>query len=119
MPRPGASPRSIRSGIDTVTPLQGKKAEARVPFSTIVEMGLVKPGTTLFDSRRRFRALVRADGTVAVEGVAGSIHKVGATVQGLDACNGWTFWHYEREGGLDPIDELRRIARMGIAKAGA
>jgi len=104
---------------EAVIPLQGKKSEPRVPFSTVVEMGLVKPGTTLFDARRRFSALVRADGTIAVEGVAGSIHKIGATVQGLDACNGWTFWHYERDGGLDPIDELRRIARIGIAKAGA
>lgn len=104
---------------EAVIPLQGKKSEPRVPFSTVVEMGLVKPGTTLFDARRRFCALVRADGTIAVEGVAGSIHKIGATVQGLDACNGWTFWHYERDGGLDPIDELRRIARIGISKAGA
>jgi modification methylase len=104
---------------EAVIPLQGKKSEPRVPFSTVVEMGLVKPGTTLFDARRRFSALVRADGTIAVEGIAGSIHKIGATVQGLDACNGWTFWHYERDGGLDPIDELRRIARIGIAKAGA
>lgn len=103
----------------TVSPLQGKKAEVRVPFATIVEMGLVKPGAALFDARRRFAAKVRADGTVAVDDAAGSIHRMGARVQGLDACNGWTFWHYERDGGLDPIDELRRIARIGLAKAGA
>jgi len=44
---------------------------------------------------------------------------MGATVQGLDACNGWTFWHYERNGGLTAIDELRRIARLGMERAGA
>jgi modification methylase len=44
---------------------------------------------------------------------------MGARVQGFDACNGWTFWHYERAGGLTPIDELRRIARLGMEKAGA
>ena len=49
----------------------------------------------------------------------GSIHRVGAEVQGLDACNGWTFWHYERAGGLTSIDELRRIARLGMERAGA
>ena len=103
----------------TVAPLQGKRAELRVPFATIVEMGLVKPGASLFDARRRFAARVRADGTVSVEDAAGSIHRMGARVQGLDACNGWTFWHYERDGGLDPIDELRRIARVSLARVGA
>ena len=103
----------------TIIPLQGKRAEPRVPFATIVEMGLVKPGASLFDARRRFAATVRADGTVAVPDAAGSIHRMGAHVQGLDACNGWTFWHYEREGGLDPIDELRRIARVSLARVGA
>jgi modification methylase len=44
---------------------------------------------------------------------------MGARVQGLDACNGWTFWHYERVGGLTQIDELRRIARLGMERAGA
>ena len=51
--------------------------------------------------------------------MAGSIHRVGAQLQGLDACNGWTFWHYERNGGLTQIDELRRIARLGMQRAGA
>ena len=35
------------------------------------------------------------------------------------SCNGWTFWHYERSGGLTQIDELRRIARLGMERAGA
>jgi modification methylase len=30
----------------------------------------------------------------------------------------WTFRHYERNGGLTPIDELRRIARLGMERAG-
>ena len=38
----------------------------------------------------------------------GSIHKVGAEVQNAPACNGWTFWHIEREGELVPIDALRK-----------
>jgi modification methylase len=62
---------------------------------------------------------VRADGTICAGDRAGSIHRVGAQVQGLDACNGWTFWHYERNGGLTSIDELRRIARLGMERAGA
>jgi modification methylase len=99
--------------------MTGKRAEPRVAFASLLDNGLIRPGAALYDARRRFRAEVRADGTLACGDVAGSIHKVGALVQGLDACNGWTFWHYERHGGLTPIDELRRIARLGIERAGA
>ena len=99
--------------------LPGKRAEPRVAFGSLMDMGLMKAGTTLWDCRRRWSANVRADGTLAVGADAGSIHKMGAQVQGLGACNGWTFWHYERAGGLTPIDELRRIARLGMEKAGA
>jgi len=98
--------------------LTGKRAEPRVAFVSLIDSGLITPGTTLYDSRKRWSAKVRADGTIATAEMAGSIHKVGATVQGLDACNGWTFWHYERAGGLTAIDELRRIARLSIEQAG-
>ena len=60
----------------------------------------------LYDAAKRWAANVRADGTLAIGDRAGSIHRLGAEVQGLDACNGWTFWHYERNGGLTQIDEL-------------
>jgi len=99
--------------------VQGRRAEPRVAFVSLIDAGLIKPGATLFDARKRWAAKVRADGTLSVDGEAGSIHRMGARVQGLDACNGWTFWHYERVGGLNQIDELRRIARLGMARAGA
>ncbi len=113
--------------IDAVRPMDavdllmvsGKRAEPRVAFVSLIDAGMIKPGTLLCDSRRRWVAKVRADGTLAVGDHVGSIHRVGAQVQGLDACNGWTFWHYERAGGLTPIDELRRIARLGMERAGA
>ena len=76
----------------------GKRAEPRVPFGTLVEAGLIAPGTILTDARARHAAEVRADGTLRAGAHTGSIHRVGALVQGLDACNGWTFWHYRREG---------------------
>lgn len=102
--------------IETMT---GKRAEPRVAFVSLIDNGLMSPGTRLFDAKRRHSATVRADGTLATADITGSIHRVGALVQGLDACNGWTFWHYERNGGLTPIDELRRIARVGMQRAGA
>jgi modification methylase len=101
-----------------LTVLSGKRAEPRVAFVSLIDAGIMKPGTVLYDARRRFAAKVRPDGTLAAGSTAGSIHRVGAELQGLDACNGWTFWHYERNGGLTQIDELRRIARLGMERAG-
>ena len=89
----------------------GRKAETRVPFGSLIEAGLIAPGEVLFDGRRRHRAIVRADGSLASGGHAGSIHRVGALVQGADACNGWTFWHAERQGQLRLIDDLRAEIR--------
>lgn len=110
--------------IDAVEPLgkamlsvlTGKKAEPRVAFNTLIESGLIKPGTVLTDAKRRHSAIVRADGTLASGGEAGSIHRLGAKVQGLDACNGWTFWHFEEGNTLKPIDELRTVIRNDLAK---
>ncbi len=99
--------------------MTGKRAEPRVAFGSLVDAGLIAPGAKLCDPKRRWTAQVRADGTIAADPHAGSIHKVGALVQGFDACNGWTFWHYEEEGALKPIDELRRIARSNMAAVGA
>ncbi|MCA0258041.1 MAG: site-specific DNA-methyltransferase [Proteobacteria bacterium] len=95
--------------------MSGKKAEPRVAFNVLVESGLIRPGQVLTDARRRVSAIVRADGTLTANGEAGSIHRLGARVQGLDACNGWTFWHYEEEGVAKPIDDLRTIIRKQMA----
>ena len=98
-----------------LTVMTGKKAEPRVAFNVLLEAGLVKPGQVLTDAKRRHSAIIRADGTLTANGEAGSIHRVGARVQGLDACNGWTFWHVEEKGALKPIDDLRAVirSRMG------
>lgn len=106
-------------GKTELTVLTGKKAEPRVAFNVLLDSGLLAPGTTLHSAKRRHSAVVRADGTLANNEHSGSIHRVGALVQGLDACNGWTFWHFERDGALQPIDELRKIVRREIATAGA
>ncbi|MFH1556242.1 MAG: site-specific DNA-methyltransferase [Pseudomonadota bacterium] len=93
----------------------------RVAFSALVERGLVTQGVELTDSKGNVRAVVRADGTIALTGLAGaptvgSIHRMGALAQGAEACNGWTFWHVEQEGRRHPIDVLRARLRaeMGI-----
>jgi len=94
---------------------KSKRAEQRIPFGTLVELGLIAPGTALYDSAARHEAKVRADGSIVSAGAQGSIHKIGAQVQGALACNGWTFWHYEADGALKPIDALREAARTKLA----
>ena len=95
----------------------GKRAEPRVAFGTIIELGIMPAGSRLFDERKRHTAEVRADGTLVHGELSGSIHKLGAALQGRPACNGWTFWHFERQGRLQPIDELRTQARKQLAMA--
>ena len=100
---------------------RSKRSEPRVPFGTIIELGILRAGSPLFDERRRVRAEVRADGTLAVAGQQGSIHRIGAVIQGKAACNGWTYWHFEEKGRLEPIDTLRMEARkrLGLSAAPA
>ncbi len=93
---------------------KGKRQEKRIPFGWLVERGLLPPGTVLSDMQRRFSAKVRADGTLVSADAKGSIHQVGACVQGAQACNGWTFWHAEMDGGLVPIDMLRQRLRAEL-----
>jgi modification methylase len=100
---------------EAVAAAPAKRSEARVPFLAVVEGGLIQPGEFLLDERRRHKALVRPDGTLALGPAVGSIHKIGALAQGLPACNGWTFWHAERKGSLVVIDEFRAKVRTGMA----
>ena len=88
-----------------------KTAEPRIPFGHLLEQGLISPGELLQDSRNRWSAKIRADGSLISKDAKGSIHSVGAHLQGLQACNGWTFWHIKRSGKLIPIDSLRHAAR--------
>ncbi|WP_424360446.1 DNA methyltransferase [Methylocystis parvus] len=94
-----------------------KRAEPRIAFASLVEAGLLAPGAALTDSKKRHTATVRADGTLSLSGFIGSIHKTGALAQGLPACNGWTFWHYEEKGRLAPIDNLRTQIRERLRDA--
>ena len=100
----------------TIFETPSKRSEPRIPFGTVVERGLLSPGTKLFDDRRRFTARVRADGNLAYANERGSIHKIGAHVQGAPACNGWTFWHFEDGGKMTPIDTLRQLLREELIR---
>lgn len=108
--------RIARARIEATLPLDesgmrtmaSKRAQPKVPFGTLVETGMIAPGAVLSDGKRRWQAVVGADASIACEGRLGSIHRIGAEVQGAPSCNGWTFWHIEQEGRWVPLDELRQ-----------
>ncbi len=96
-----------------------KRTEPRIPFGAIVEQGLLKPGARIYAPSKRHVARVKADGSIAAvdrDGISvrGSIHKIGAHVERAEACNGWTYWHFEAETGLKPLDFLRDKARRAM-----
>jgi modification methylase len=99
---------------DALATTRSKKAEPRIPFGTLVERGLLAPGAVLHGPGGRHRAKVRADGSLVCSDASGSIHRIAAHVQGLDACNGWTFWHFESKGAMVPIDWLRQRVRAEL-----
>jgi len=105
----------VPASSDAIEVTKSKRAEPRIPFGWVVERGLLPPGTVLQGTQKRHRAKVRADGTLVCADATGSIHQMGAHVQGLDACNGWTFWQYEHQGKLIPIDYLRQRLRADLA----
>lgn len=113
---------AARKRLDSVIPYDNdvlemtvsKRTEPRVPFGNLVEQGFLSPGHILKSPNGRFTAKVRMDGTVICHDAKGSIHQVGAHVQGAPSCNGWTFWHYEKDGRPVPIDHLRQQIRQNM-----
>ncbi|MBX3562501.1 MAG: site-specific DNA-methyltransferase [Sphingomonas sp.] len=112
-----------RARIDSTLPLDesamkvmaSRASQPKVPFGALIESGLIAPGTMVTDTKRRWSARVLADATIEHDGEQGSIHKIGASVQGAPSCNGWTFWHIEHEGKTVPLDAIRQhyLAALG------
>jgi modification methylase len=99
----------------SIAPFVTAREAPRVAFSLLIERGLVSAGARLVDAKRRVNALVRADGAIAFGDTVGSIHRIGALAQGLEACNGWAFWHLETDNGLISINTLRAEIRAGMS----
>lgn len=94
---------------DSLLETPSKRHQPRVKFGKLVEMNILRVGQTLYSRNRKHRAVVKADGFLQAGEYTGSIHKVGALVQAVPACNGWEFWYYEDdEGTLWLIDDLRQ-----------
>ena len=93
---------------DYLDTLQNNRSKPRIPFGSLVELGIIKPGTTIFDNKKKISALIMADGSIKHAQTEGSIHKVAAKILGAESCNGWTYWHYNVNGSIVPIDYLRQ-----------
>jgi site-specific DNA-methyltransferase (adenine-specific)/modification methylase len=93
---------------DYLDTIKNNRSKPRIPFGSLVELGIIKPGTTIFDNKKRVSAKIMADGSIKHAKTEGSIHKVAASILGAESCNGWTFWHYTHNGSVVPIDHLRQ-----------
>ncbi len=101
--------------IEALEAMPSKRDLPKVPFGTLLEIGLMKAGSTLYNKKANIQAKVQTDGSLKVKkDVQGSIHKMGAHVQDKQACNGWTYWHTKQAGKLVPIDSLRKQARIDL-----
>ena len=94
--------------LDTV---ENNKSKPRIPFGSLIELGVIKPGTEIYDQKKKVFAKVMVDGSIKHKQKEGSIHKVAAQILGAESCNGWTYWHYKVGNCLKPIDELRERLR--------
>lgn len=99
--------------------MPSRRSEPRIPFGQLLESGLLKPGDYLYAPNKRHQARIAADASLIITDaqgreMRGSIHKMGAFAQKLPACNGWTYWCYERDGTLESIDHLRQNVRDGV-----
>ena len=91
--------------LDTV---ENNKSKPRVPFGSLVELGIIQPGTTLFDPKKKINAKIMVDGSIKYKETEGSIHKIAAKIMGAESYNGWTYWHYNMNGTPVLIDNLRQ-----------
>ena len=91
--------------LDTI---KNNKSKPRIPFGSLVELGIIKPGMSVFDQKKKVNAKIMADGSIKYQNSEGSIHKVAAKIIGAESCNGWTYWHYNLGGNMVPIDNLRQ-----------
>ena len=91
--------------LDTI---KNNKLKPRIPFGSLIELGVIKPGTEIYDQKKKVYAKVMIDGSIKHKHSEGSIHKVAAQILGSESCNGWTYWHFQSGNSLKPIDELRQ-----------
>ena len=100
--------KAVRIEDNFLDTIENNKSKPRIPFGSLVELGIIKPGASLFDLKKKVNAKIMADGSIKYKKSEGSIHKIAAQIIGADSCNGWTYWHYNVNGSAVLIDSLRQ-----------
>ena len=100
--------RTIKIDDNYLDTIKNNKSKPRVPFGSLVELGIIKPGMHIFDQKKKISSKIMVDGSIKYLNSEGSIHKVAARIIGAESCNGWTYWHYNINGTMVPIDNLRQ-----------
>ncbi len=100
--------RATKIADDYLDTIENNKSKPRVPFGSLVELGIIKPGSSLFDPKKKINAKIMADGSIKYKDTEGSIHKIAAKIMGTESYNGWTYWHYNLNGSTVLIDSLRQ-----------
>ena len=108
---------AIEVGDASSLKIEGKREEMRIPFSMLLEHGMITPGTKLTCPKGDNTATVHSDGSLVINNQKASIHKMGATLQNAPSCNGWTYWHTADKGKAIPIDELRKLMRQKVTES--
>jgi modification methylase len=113
--------RAARKRVEAVQPLDADHPllkiagdrPVRVSFKTLLDQGFLQPGEALYLDGSGPAATILEGGLLQVDGLVGSIHKVGAQLKQLPFFNGWTHWYYRdgETGQLRPIDVLRKQSR--------
>jgi site-specific DNA-methyltransferase (adenine-specific)/modification methylase len=93
---------------DYLDVIENNKSKPRIPFGSLVELGILKPGTVLFDPKKKINAKIMVDGSIKHKESEGSIHKIAAKIMGTESCNGWTYWHCKVGNSIVLIDNLRQ-----------
>ena len=93
---------------ESLDTIENNKSKPRIPFGSLVELGIIKPGTSLFDTKKKINAKIMADGSIKYKDTEGSIHKIAAKIMGAESYNGWTYWYYNLNGSDILIDSLRQ-----------
>jgi len=89
------------------------RQQPRIPFGTLLETGLLRPGQVLFFGEAGgVSATVLANGSLHCGEITGSIHQVARQLTGAP-CNGWEHWYYDDEntGQRLAINQLRIVLR--------
>jgi modification methylase len=92
---------------------EDKRELPRVPFGSLLEHELLRPGQTLYYGRKGgVTATVLANGHIRHNEHVGSIHQVGEVINQAP-CNGWNQWYFldEKTSERVVIDVLRQRVR--------